>query len=60
MQFLFLDASALAKRYAPEVGTPLLNHLFASVSLDRLYLFNVGMAEVLSILVRKKNAGRIS
>ena len=60
MRFFFLDASALAKRYTPEVGTPLLNHLFTSVSLDRLYLFNVGMAEVLSLLVRKKNAGQVS
>jgi hypothetical protein len=27
---------------------------------DRLYLFNVGMGEVLSLLVPKKNAGRLS
>ncbi len=60
MRFCFLDASALAKRYSPEVGTALLNHLFTSVSLDRLYLFNVGMAEVVSLLVRKKNAGQMS
>jgi predicted nucleic acid-binding protein len=60
VRFFFLDASALAKRYAPEVGTPLLNHLFALVALDRLYILNVAMAEVLSLLVRKKNAGRLS
>jgi predicted nucleic acid-binding protein len=56
----FLDASALAKRFAPEVGTPLINYLLTSVPQDRLYLFNVGMGEVLSLLVRKKNAGRLS
>ena len=60
MRFCFLDASALAKRYTPEVGTPLINYLMTSVSPDRLYLFNVGMAEVQSLLVRKKNAGRLS
>jgi hypothetical protein len=60
VQFFFLDASALAKRYAPEVGTPLINHLLTRVPLDRLYLLNVGMAEVLSLLVRKKNAGQLS
>ena len=60
MRFFFLDASALAKRYAPEVGTPLINHLFTTIRHDRLYLFNVGMGEVLSLLVRKKNAGRLS
>src|SRR5262249_7930367 len=54
------DASALAKRYAPEPGTPLVNHLFARVPLDRMTLLNVGMAEVVSVLVRKRNAGGIS
>jgi predicted nucleic acid-binding protein len=60
VHFFFLDASALAKRYAPEVGTPLLNHLLTSVPQDRLYVLNVGIAEVLSLLVRRKNAGRLS
>jgi predicted nucleic acid-binding protein len=60
VRFFFLDASALAKRYAPEVGTPLMNHLLNSVPQERLYLFNVGMGEVLSLLVRKKNGGQLS
>ncbi len=60
LRFFYLDASALAKRYAREVGTPLLNHLFASVPADRLYVFNVGMAEVASILVRKRNGGQLT
>src|SRR5439155_16851201 len=47
-------------RYAPEVGTPLINSLLTSVPQDRLSLFNVGMGEVLSLLVRKKNAGQLS
>lgn len=60
VRFCFLDASALGKRYTPEVGTALLNYLFANLSPDRLYVFNVGMAEVLSLLVRKRNAGQLS
>ena len=60
MQFFFLDASALAKRYAPETGTSLINHLFASVTSDRLCVFNVSVAEILSALVRKRNAGGIT
>jgi predicted nucleic acid-binding protein len=60
VRVFFLDASALAKRYNPEVGTPLMNYLMTSVPQDRLYLFNVGMGEVLSLLVRKKNAGQLS
>ncbi len=55
-----MDASALAKRYAPEVGTSVVNHLFATVTLDRLNVFNVGIGEVVSLLVRKKNANRLS
>jgi predicted nucleic acid-binding protein len=57
--FFYLDASALAKRDAPEVGTPVVNHLFARVPPDRFIVFNVGIAEVVSLLVRKKNANRL-
>ena len=60
MHSFLLDASALVKRYAPEVGTPLVNHLFASVTPDRLIMLNLGIAEVVSVLVRKKNDGRIT
>lgn len=56
----YLDASALAKRYAPEVGTSVINHLFSRVTPDKFHLFNVTMAEVVSLLVRKKNGGRLS
>lgn len=57
MLHAYLDASALAKRYAPEPGTALVNHLFARLPADRLVVFNVGVAEVVSILVRKRNGG---
>jgi len=56
----YLDASGLAKRYAPELGTPLINHLFANAAPSRFWVFNVGMGEVASLLVRKRNAGTIS
>jgi hypothetical protein len=46
VRYFYIDASALAKRYAPEVGTPLLNHLFAIIPLDRLYLFSDGRSTV--------------
>lgn len=59
MQF-FLDASALAKRYVLEPGTPLIDHLLDHVAADRLIVLNVGCAEVVSILVRKKNAGLLA
>src|SRR5262245_49218830 len=56
----FLDASALGKRFLPEVGTPVLNHLFARMPSGRLVVLNVGVAEVLSILVRGRNGGRLT
>src|SRR3954451_23645970 len=60
MKFFFLDGSALAKRYVAEAGSPLLDHLFDHVAADRLVVLNVGFAEVVSILVRRKNAGTLS
>ncbi len=54
MNFFFLDGSALAKRYVAEPGTPLVDSLLANVSPDRLVVLNVGFAEVVSILVRRK------
>lgn len=60
MHFFFTDASVLAKRYVPEIGSLVVDHLFASVSLDRLYVLNVGVAEVASLLVRKHNTGLIA
>jgi predicted nucleic acid-binding protein len=56
----FLDGSALVKRYVAEPGTPLVDHLFNQVAADRLVLLNVGFAEVVSVLVRRKNAGVLS
>ena len=57
---VYLDASALAKRYVPEKGSPHVHALLDAVPADRLYLLNVGAGEVVSILVRKRNAGVIS
>jgi predicted nucleic acid-binding protein len=60
MRFFFLDGSALAKRFVAETGSSLLDHLFDQVDADRLAVLNVGVAEVVSILVRRKNAGTLS
>ena len=60
MNSFYWDASALAKRYAPEIGTPLVNHLFTHVTPDRMLCLIVGVSEVISIFVRKKNAHLIT
>jgi predicted nucleic acid-binding protein len=58
--FAYLDASALAKRYYPEVGSAVVDHLFLRVPQDRMLTLSVGLTEVASVLARKRNAGRIS
>ena len=60
MMSFCLDGSALAKRYVPEAGSVLMDFILDNVSEDRLYLLNIGFAEVVSVLVRKKNAGAIT
>ena len=60
MNFFILDASALAKRYCPELGSDQIDHLFQHVSHDRLMCLMWGAAEVVSVLVRAKNGGRLS
>ena len=60
MNSFFLDASALIKRYTLEAGSALLNHLFSQVTPDRFAALTVGVAEVASIIVRKRNDGRIT
>jgi predicted nucleic acid-binding protein len=60
MHYAFLDASALAKRFIPEAGTPVMDHVFRRFPPERMVLLPVGLAEVASILVRKRNAKLIS
>jgi predicted nucleic acid-binding protein len=53
----YLDASALAKRYLLEKGTAQVN--VDTVRPERIYVLNVGAGEVVSIFVRKRNAGKL-
>ncbi len=55
----FLDASALIKRYSFEDGTDLVNELFRLLPKASIACSIVGIAEVVSVLVRKKNDGRL-
>ena len=60
MDYFYFDASALAKRYVPETGTDTVNKIFEDTPLERLICLTIGATEVVSILVRKRNDGRIS
>jgi len=55
----FLDASALSKRYSGESGHWLVDRLFERATPARLQCALIGAGEVISVLVRKKNDGRI-
>jgi predicted nucleic acid-binding protein len=59
MNFFFLDASSLAKRYSLEAGVALVDDLFARMPRERLICLMLGAAEVASVLVRRRNGGRI-
>ena len=58
--YVYFDASALAKRYAPEDGAVLLNELFNYLPTGKMICPMIGVLEVISVLVRKRNGGRLS
>lgn len=60
MYYFYFDASGLVKRYTEEVGSEKVDFLFRNVPLNRLMCLAIGVAEVFSICVRKKNDGRIT
>ena len=55
MVYLLWDASALSKRYAPEIGSDTVDALFAVVPPSRCVSTAVSYAEIYSILLRKFN-----
>jgi uncharacterized protein len=57
--YAYLDASAAVKRYFPETGSVVVDHVHAHFPPDRRMILSVGYAEVVAILVRKRNAGLI-
>jgi hypothetical protein len=56
----YFNASALAKRYVPEKGSAQVHAILDGVPRDRISLISIAVGEVVSILVRKRNAGIIS
>lgn len=53
------DASALLKRYTEEAGSDLVDELFERLAPESICCSVIGVAEVVSILVRKLNDRRI-
>jgi len=56
---MYFDASVLIKRYSQEEGTLLVNEIFQYSKTVHLFCSLIGILEVISILVRKRNDGRI-
>ena len=59
MIWFYCDANALAKRYSKEIGTDLINEIFRRISLPQITALSLSILETVSILVRKKNDGRL-
>lgn len=59
MEWIYFDASALIKRYSSEIGTPLVNEAFRRIPLSRMTCSTLGILEIVSVLVRKRNDGRL-
>jgi predicted nucleic acid-binding protein len=59
LRLFYLDASALIKRYSSEPGSSLVNELFQYVPPGELTCATIGVLEIVSILVRKRNDGRL-
>lgn len=60
MPWIYFDASALIKRYSQETGTSLVNEMFRHIPPNRMTCSTLGILEIVSILVRKRNDGRLS
>lgn len=60
MLWVYFDASALVKRYSSEDGTELVNELFQQLPIEQMAFAMIGVLEIISVLVRKRNDGRLS
>ena len=60
MNYFFLDASAVVKRYIPETGTPEMNYFFESVPSHRMMCLFEGGGEVVFVFGRRRNENKIT
>ena len=60
MNYFWLDANAIAKRYVVEKGTPIINYLFTNISHDRIICLFDSMDETRFVIVKYRNRGDIS
>ena len=60
MNYFWLDANAIAKRYVVEKGTPIINYFFTNISHERIICLFDSMDETRFVIVKYRNRGDIS
>ena len=60
MSVLFLDSSAITKKYVREIGTAWVMDFFRRKSSNRIYVAEIALVEVLSALTRRHRGKTIS
>ena len=60
MNYFWLDANAIAKRYVVEKGTPLINYFFTNVSAERIICLFDSMDEARFAIGKYRNRGDIT
>jgi predicted nucleic acid-binding protein len=59
MLWIYWDASALVKRYSDEPGSLMVNEAFQLINPMQMICSHLGILEIISVLVRKRNDGRL-
>jgi predicted nucleic acid-binding protein len=57
---IYFDASALVKRYSEETGSSTVDEVFRYLPLSQITCSGLSVLEIASVLVRKRNDGRLS
>ena len=60
MNYFWLDASALVKRYVAETGTPVVNYFFTRVPLQQMLCLLESVGEIIFVFVRRRNGRTIT
>lgn len=60
MTIYFLDSSAIAKRYIPEIGSTWIRQITSPASQNELFIARITRVEVLSALARRRREGALT
>ncbi len=60
MSVFFFDSSAVTKKYVRETGTAWVINVFRPKSLNRVYVAEIALVEVISALTRRRRGGTLT